>query len=313
MSTQPAVGYWITIPQNASSSSEIFYINQKGEVIQITEPAKEKVVASSNFGVPLRVLQNIDGSRVIVFFDSGKKAIFNTASKVWQEIDSEITSVTFSPDGNSIAFLKSNGSQTSIYIQNVSTSKKSVTLVANLSILDFSILWPSSNQLVLVSKPSNKFLGEAWYLNLKTKTLNFLHSGKGLDLVYSLKSNYGLKFSAADRTRTDVSIVDKNGNKLADMPFSSIGVKCAFAQLEPLAYCAIPLRFSIDQPLMPDDYFKKAVFTNDTIYKIDLASSIVTKVIDDQTAPIDGVDLRASSSTLYFINRLDGLLYSFSL
>ena len=313
LTTQPVVDYWMTVPKNASTTSQIFYLDRKGEVVQIIDAGKENVVASSSFGVPVKSLQNIDGSKVIVLFDSGTLAIFDTASKVWQALDSSISSFDFSPDGKSIVYIKPNGSQNSIYTQNIATTKKNLTLVATLNEQDLSVSWPSANIIVIMPKPSYQFYGQAWYFNLKNNTLNSLGSGQGLDYVFSKKANYGLQFISSDRSKVSVSIINDSGKKLADLPFYSLAEKCSFAQDAETAYCGIPVRYGTDSPVLPDDYLKQAVFTNDAIYKIDLSSSILTKVVDSETVSIDAIDLRAASSTLLFVNRLDGMLYRFNM
>jgi hypothetical protein len=313
LTTQPVVDYWMTVPKNASTTPEIFYLDQKGEVVQIIDAGKENVVASSSFGTPVRSLQNIDGSKVIVLFDSGTLAIFDTASKVWQSLDSSISSFAFSPDGKSIAYIKPNGTENSIYIQNIATAKKNLTLISTLNIQDLLVSWPAVNTIVIMPKPAYQFYGQAWYFNLKNGTLNSLGSGQGLDYVFSQKANYGLQFISTDRSEISVSIIDNSGKKLADIPFSTLADKCSFAQDAVAAYCGIPVRYSADSPVLPDDYLKQAVFTNDAIYKIDLSSSVLTKIVDSETAPIDAIDLRAASSTLLFVNRLDGMLYRFNM
>jgi len=313
ITTRPVVGYWMTVPKSTSTPSQIFYLDQKGEVVQVLDAGKENVVASSNFGTPIRSLQNIDGSKVIVLFDSGTLAMFDTASKVWQLLDSLIASVVFSPDGKSIAYIKPSGTANSIYTQNISTTKKPLTLVATLNIQDFSIFWPAANTIVLIPKPAYQFYGQAWYLDLKSKTLNLLGTGQGLDYAFSQKANYGLQFSSTDRNIVSVSIIDDSGKKLADMPFSTLAPKCSFAQDVAAAYCGIPVRYSTDSVMLPNDYLKLATFSNDSIYKIDLSSSQLTKVVDSETALIDATNIRAASSILLFVNRLDGMLYRFNL
>ncbi len=313
LTTQPVMGYWMTVPKIASTTPQIFYLDQKGEVVEIDQTGKENVVSNSNLGIPVRSLQNIDGSKVIVLFDSGILAIFDTASKVWQSLDSSISSFVFSPDGKSIAYVKPNGARNSIYTQNISTTKKNLTLVATLNIQDFSIAWPSVSTIILVPKPANQFYGQAWYLNLKNNTLNSLGFGNGLDYVFSQKANYGIQFISTDRSKISVSIINDSGKKLADMPFSSIAAKCSFAQDAIAAYCAIPVSYTGGAVTLPDDYLKKATFSNDSIYKIDLSSSQLTKIVDSGTALIDATDIRAASSTLLFVNRLDGMLYRFNM
>jgi hypothetical protein len=313
-SSNPAVGYWITAPvstKSTSTPSEQFYLNQKGEVIQILDINKEQTVSTANFGTPVWLKQNIDGSKVDVYFDSGTNAIFDTNTKVWTQLDNGILSVAFSPSGKSLAYLKPNGGNLSIYTRDLISAKKTVSLIATLAAQDFNLDWPDANKIFLVSKPSSKYFGEIWYFDLTKKTLNRYDSGNALSVIFSQPFNYGLKFISKDRQTMSVSIVDKSGTKLADMPFFSVFSKCVFALDAKVAYCAIPISFNSDSFTLPDDYLKGGLYTKDAIYKIDMTTSEISKIIDSETATIDAIDLKAVGNSLYFINRYDGLVYRF--
>lgn len=313
-STNPAVGYWITAPvatKTTSTPSAQFYMNQKGEVIQILNINNEQTISNANFGTPIRVKQNIDGSKVVVTFDSGVNAVFDTKTKVWTRLDDGILSTTFSPSGKILAYLKPNGANISLYTTDLTSAKKTVTLVATLAAQDFNLDWPDANKIFLVSKPSNKYVGETWYFNVSGKTLNKFDSDTALSVIFSQPYNYGLKFISKDRQSMTVTVVDKTGTKLADMPFFSIFNKCSFAFDAKAAYCAIPVSFNAGSFILPDDYLKGGIYTSDAVYKIDMATAEISKVIDSYTATIDAVDLKAVGNNLYFINRYDGLLYRF--
>jgi len=316
-STQPAVDYLLvagTVTKATSTPAVQYYLNQKGELIQIQDVNKEQVVSTTgNFGTPVYLKQNADGSKAVVYFDSGKFVIFDSKTKVWSELDSGISDVTFSPSGKNIAFLKPSGVNISLYTRDITSTKKTLTLVATLAIQDFNLIWPDANKIFLVSKPSDKYNGEIWYFDLQQKTINKFDSGIGLSVLFSYPYDYGMKFVSQDRSIMAVSIINKSGKKLADMPFSTLSTKCAFSFDSKSVYCAVPETFNKDGFILPDDYLKGGLYTKDAIYKIDLTSAEITRIIDSSTALIDAVNLRLSGNSLYFINRYNNQLYRFNL
>lgn len=316
-SIQPVVDYLLVagvVTKATSTPAVQYYLNQKRELIQIQDVNKEQVVSTAgNFGIPIYLKQNLDGSKAIVYFDTGKFVIFDSKTKVWTELDNGISDVTFSPSGKSIAFLKPSGTDTSLYTRDITSSKKTLTLVATLAIQDFNLIWPDANKIFLASKPSNKYNSEIWYFDLQQKTINKFDSGIGFSALFSYPYDYGIKFISQDRSTMSVSIINKSGKKLADLPFFTLPDKCAFAYDGKLAYCAIPASFNRENFVLPDDYLKKNLYSKDAIYKIDMSSSEINKVVDSETALFDATDLKISGNSLYFINRYNNQLYRFNL
>jgi hypothetical protein len=317
LSIQPAIDYLTVagvVTKSTTTLQTQYYLNRKGEMIWIRDVNKEEIASSAtNFGMPVYLKQNADGSKAVVYFDSGKFAAFDSKTRVWTELDSGISGVTFSPSGKNIAFMKSSDGNSSIYTRDPSSSKKTLTLVATLAVQDFDLAWPDANKIFLVPKSSNRYFGEIWYFDLVKKSLNRFSLGSGLSALFSWPYDYGMKFASQDRSTMEVSITDKTGKKLADMPFSTVYSKCSFAFDAKAAYCAIPETFSKDSVVLPDDYLKGGLYTQDAIYKIDLVSAEITRILDSSTTQIDAVNLRALGDNLYFINRYDGQLYRFNL
>ncbi|HPW34169.1 MAG TPA: hypothetical protein PK367_00185 [Candidatus Paceibacterota bacterium] len=311
-STQPIIGYWVVASSSTSTPSRILAVTLKGEVVEIKD-GKEEILISSNYGVPLKLVSNKDGSKAVVSFANNSYALFDVSTKAWQELDKGIVAIAFAPTGSQLIYVKSSDNTSSFYIKDFGSTKKTVTLVASLAIQDFNITWPDANKIFIIPKPSYGFMAQAWYFDLKQKTLNQFAMGQGLGMVFSPSFDFGLKFSNKDRSNFNVSIINKTGEVLADMPFSTLSFKCSFEYEKKLAFCAIPESYTQNNPLLPDEYLKGAVMSLDSIYKIDLDSSEITEVINSNVTSIDFSDIKAMGGYLYFINKYDGLLYRFKL
>jgi hypothetical protein len=110
--------------------------------------------------------------------------------------------------------------------------------------------------------------------------------------------------------------------------FLSFPEKCAFAS-EPLPeelrratstpatplvttlICAVPRDAeTLEASILPDTYRKRAVFTVDDFYRINLATGAIQTVSVDSPQPLDATNAAVSGDALYFINRYDQKLYS---
>ncbi|KKS82765.1 MAG: hypothetical protein UV58_C0005G0019 [Candidatus Wolfebacteria bacterium GW2011_GWC1_43_10] len=225
-----------------------------------------------------------------------------------------VTAVDFSPDGQRIAFLKENQSQTSVYIQDLAKAKQPVTLIVSLTAVDFNLLWTETGSLALTPKPSYFVNGQAWLINLSSRSLRWLGGGSGYSLVFSSPFNFGLEFSSSARTESKIGLIDKSGKSLAELSFSTVADKCSFSLEKKVAFCAVPYSANKSSGLvLPDDFLKRAVYFKDEIYRIDLESSAVDIVFDLEDTLFDMVDIKHRSDQLFFINRYDNQLYLYNL
>lgn len=311
------VGFWISsssaIGESVSSfsNSSVFYLNGNGDVVQITAPGVEKTISSSNLGRPISLIQNISGDSVVVEFAGGSYAFFDVKTKAWQLLDAGIVSVSFSPDGKRLVYLKQGQSSQAVYIRDVVKGKIKLTLVTSLAISDADIYWISANNLVLLEKPSFLYRSHAWQINLSTKTVGQLDSGIGLEMVFSKYSDsFGIRLSSTQRDAMTVSIFDKSHKQVSSLPFSTLAEKCAFSFDSIAAFCAVPYQNSSDGNLtLPDDFLMHGVYFKDYMYSVNLKDGTISSLINIPNLSIDAVQLASVRGELFFINRLDGKLY----
>ncbi len=316
------VDYWIysstSTSTSTSSSSQVlprvFYLNNKGEVIEILGPLQEKIISASNYGVPLKLVQSIDGKEIVVQFDSGSLALFDSSIGVWKELSSGVSSFDFSPDGKKLAILKYSGGTANIYSINLTNTKNQVTLLSSLNILDANILWPDANKIFIMPKQSFNYSGQIWYLDLNKKTVNLFGQGQGIGAIFSYPFDYAMEFISADSKNYNVSLTNKSGTKLADIVLSTVPEKCSFSYNSKYAYCALSFLNNKGSDLvLPDDYLMRGAYFNDGLYQIDLQSFDVSTLFNAPNTNLDISKIKELNGKIYFINRLDGQLYVFNL
>lgn len=314
--------YWINYSTSSTSTassssillSDVYYLNTKGDIIKIDNIGKESNVTASNFGTPVNLTQNINGSKIVVKFDSGTFKLFDLKSKAWQDIDNDILSVSFSPDGKKLAYLKNGANTQSIYVKDYSKSKVTTTLVSSLSIQDFELNWIDAGKIILVPKQSYDFNGTVWYLDLNKKTLGYFGSGKGYGVVFSSPYNFGVSFTSQAKDKVGLSLIDKSGNNLADIYLSTLVQKCSFAFDQKNLFCAVPYANNSQfTPTLPDDYLKQAINFKDYLYQIDLDSSDINPILSSESFVADISNIKSAKNQVFFVNKYDGKLYMYYL
>lgn len=105
-------------------------------------------------------------------------------------------------------------------------------------------------------------------------------------------------------------------NELKPLPVATLTEKCAWSPDGKDAYCGVPTSFP--QGTYPDDWYQGAVGFKDRLWDIDFESQVAVLAADlpalTDTA-IDAVSLSvdADRRVLFFVNRLDGSLWAYSL
>jgi len=316
LSSKPVVDFWVVWDGSTSTVPQVLYIDSKGEVGHIVNPGEEKTITTSSFGTPLKVVQNIDGSRVITAFDSGTYALFDTAGGAWQNLGMGIEAVAFAPDGERFAYLNREGTKVSLIIDDFSKGASKLTRVASLALQDFGLLWPHPDNIMLMPKMSYRVFDRMWAFDLSTKQLSQLDAGKALGYVFSPDMSLGLRFESADPSRLTTTVVDADGRRSNALPFSTLPDKCVFDWFEPAAYCAVPYSFNKEFSLrLPDDYYMHAVYFNDDLYKITINTDgeTFTPVFNVPSVTLDAVHLKIAGPYLFFLNRLDQKVYRLEL
>lgn len=246
-------------------------------------------------------------------------------------------SAVWSPSNYQIAYFKASADYASLFIFDASKAKSKPQELAKFRVQDVSLRWERPGQILLVEKNSASLLSAVWMYNTKSNTLTLISEGLGLESIWSETSTHiGLVFSAARSGRGGaLSLTDSSGNSLARLRLATLPRKCAFgmAEITPntsnaasssppaksspapgVLYCAVPRdtnKFS--RARLPDDYAKKALFTEDDIYQVDLSQGNAVPVFTDGNQSFDASNLKVFGQNLFFVNRLDSRVYAVSL
>ncbi len=317
LSNEFVVAYWAD-----SSLENIFYLSSDGKIFK-TNQNSEEAISDQAMGDVKKGEFSADGKLVLVEFSNlgvSKWNIFDLENKKWLILPSTITAASFSSDGGKIAYLQNNlKGYSDLFTNDIANfkkgggefSKKQIKILS-LNQEDFDIKWINSNKVLLVSKMFTEAETEIWSIDLKTKNITKFLSGSGLILSFSKFGDLGIKFSANLNT-PKLSLIDGNGKKLADFGFYTFPQKCFIAGRSNI-FCAVPNDQSVfDRVKFVDDYFKRAVFSNDNFIQLDLNGNKLETIALGDSQSIDADSISFYGNKFLFINRYDNRFYSLAL
>lgn len=294
--------YWLN-----SKTGAVYYLNLAGQVFKISGGAEEGV-NSQTLTKLNSAKASPDGTFIVAKFNYPNLptfSIFNTVTNSWQPLPENTIAAAWSPNSQQLAYL--NGD----YLKILNVVSQKTQTIAKINQRDVELAWLKSSEiLLLIFGPSADLPSSLWSINLTTKVLTpIIKEESGLVINWSEKGNWGLKFNNFNRV-PQFSLISDLGNVVKTFSFITLPEKCALGKDK--IYCGVP-KFLRGGLVLPDDYYKKAVYFKDDLYLIDLATGDISLLYGGDETLIDAYHLTIKNNQLLFINRYDDKLYSLQL
>ncbi|MBI5401754.1 hypothetical protein HZB05_02945 [Candidatus Wolfebacteria bacterium] len=314
ISKNAVINYWImnATSTTATSTSLIFYITANGNIFKINGN-KEEIVSDLQINNLRSIKVSADGKVVLIKSGSGDNLrfdIYDSSRNVWLQPILGIIAADLSPDGKQIVYLTSNGQKSAaLMTQEVGASKKKPSQILSINQIDFDLKWLETNRILFIPKSSVDYQSEIWQVDVRTKTLSQLMSANGLMVNWAKLGETAVRFFSIGRDYT-LDFIDNKGNVRGVFQFKTLPDKCFIASPTQI-YCAIPRDQEVFSRLIfPDDYLKRAIYFQDSVYLIDFAQNQFHPLFDADEPTIDAINLSIlNNNQLLFINRYDGKLY----
>lgn len=342
VSQNQALDYFVDKGSNA------FIFQPDGQVIRMSG-GKAATLSNGSLANVMDASFSSDGKRIAARASdslSGNKIhIFDVEKKIWSLFASAAQSPSWSPDSHKIAYLSSAGGTNTVYIADADDSRAKLIEVAKIRGEDITISWPVPSTIFLGDKPNSAWSSSLWSLNVSKKTLSsVLIDSPGLETSWSSSATQimGLAFSSnANGNGGKLQLINQDGKKLQTFDFITFPSKCAFydkpipqdstkpssvtstssktaAPAVPKSFltlvCAIPRDGdALNNSALPDAYLKKAIFTSDDFFEINVSTGEFKSVFSDSSKNLDADDVKIFNQSAFFINRYDKKVYSISL
>ncbi len=298
--------YWMN-----TKTAAIYYLNPAGQVLKKTGDAEE--TANSQTLAKLNSVKAApDGTYAVAkwnYPDFTTFSIFNTVTNAWQPLPDGTIAAAWSPNSQQLAYLENKNNVGRLKILNIVSGKTQT--IAQIDQRDADLAWTNLSKILLfVSSPSADLASSLWSLDLKSKVLTPIAKDElGLVISWSKDGKQGLKLNNLDGI-TSLNLIDDTGNTLKTFSFITLPEKCALGTGK--MYCGAP-KYIQPGLVLPDDYYKKAVYFKDDIYAIDLVGDSVALLVNGDEGLVDAYHPSIQENQLLFINRYDNLLYSLQL
>lgn len=223
----------------------------------------------------------------------------------------DIKSLSWSPDGKSLAYLLSKGGRIELVIAD--SAGKNPKTVFSTPLLDIRLDWISPDKIVLSTLPSGLAEGFVFVWTRSGGALN-----KIAGPLWGLETNWapdGSKFLASftDRVGKNLatSLLDLAGKEVSRLDIQTVADKCAWANAREF-YCAAP----VDPPpnaVWPDDYLRGEFNTSDELKLFDTEDKKTELVAKETGLDVSDPILTSDQKYLFFVNKKDGRLWSLRL
>jgi len=303
LSSEPIFDYW------TSASGEIYYLAVTGQIYKLDERGSETKLASQAIPDLDSVRASFNGAALVVAFGAGPNktfSLFRVADATWEPLPEDVTAVSWDPERPRLAYFKDTGSASILYLLDLTNGR--TTEVIRLAQKDLGLEWLTPEEIYLTQKPSARFAGSLWSLNLRSKSLRLIvREENGLMIRWGDRGKLGLKSTTAGRD-IHLSLINNNNQSLRPVRLPpTLTSKCVFEG--EIIYCAVPASIP-SAAVLPDDYLKDRVYFSDGFRSWDTATGTVTAIPINQSAPVDAEKLTKLQNKLLFINRYDRKLYS---
>ena len=178
------------------------------------------------------------------------------------------------------------------------------------------VSFAGKNQYLAFSKPSASLSGDAFLVNALGR---FSRIAGPLDGLVALASPGGkwVLVSYVLNGAMQTELINPVTNASITLPLATIADKCVWANNDLYIYCGVPVNPGSSSSY-PDDWYQGAAQFSDRIWKIDVTGRYAQLVLDFSQAnkgALDAVSLAIDPSltTLVFVNKNDGSLWSYSL
>lgn len=315
-------------------------IQPDGQITKISG-GKPLILSSIVIANILQTSFSADGQKLAVLFGDSQNPeadVFDISTKSWQPLPQGIFDVAWSPKDHVLAYIMKKSGQSLIAVLDLDNSKAKSQTLLQFYADDLTLNWPGDDKIIVSERGSAFVKSSAWILDVGNKTLlPVLEDARGLQAIFEPASGASLVFTT-DLGKKGGKLTLKSGDgQTRELSLLTLPSKCTFelqavtatttaatstsaaknaktatAPLPPKVFldCAIPRDLNqLSISSLPDAYYKKAIFTADDFYRVDVKTGELAVIFNESGRNLDASNLKISHNNLFFINRYDQKVY----
>lgn len=313
LSDTPAFAYWVL-----HDTGEVYYMTADGAVWS-AKSGPDIDVSDQAIGTLDAVAVAPGGRKVLASFgdpNAPQWGIFDVIDKAWRPLPAEIENAAWGADDTQLVATVRNGPSTPLsFVDLTKTPPAYKTIIGDFNLQDVRFKFEAPQNLFIVEKATYAYPARVWLLNTKTLDFNLVvQPQKGLWVGWDRSGAGAFLFSPGSNT---LSFADRNLGGQERIPLITFPGKCDSAAST--TYCFVPNNIAWERPasvMLPDDYLEKKLYTVDDLETFSTSTKEVGLVFGAPLSGIQSVDAadpEIAGTTLYFLNRYDGYVYSIHL
>lgn len=178
------------------------------------------------------------------------------------------------------------------------------------------VSFAGKGQYLAFTKPSSLLAGDAFLVDSTGRFSRIAGPLAGLVALASPSGKWVL-VSSAGVGAMQMELVNTATGDVLPLPVATIADKCVWTLNESAIYCGVPVN-PLTNASYPDDWYQGAVSFADRIWKINVSGRYAELVLDFTKETKGSLDATAlaldpANTTLVFLNKNDGSLWSFQL
>lgn len=287
-----------------------YYLKESGNVVESDfDGGNQKIISSAKLQGLAEVLWSSQKDKVISFYENGEKYFYDYNTKKSTKLNFNIKDVIWA--GDKIIYQFMDGQRNSFNISNPDGSAwRSLTF--HTENRTFKMDWVSG-KLYFYPAPSGYVPSSLNVLDDEGISKTILSRINGLSVKWAPGGGRFI-FSGTDfqGKRLSLSLANKDSSNIKNLNLGALAEKCVWSGDNKNIFCAAPKEIP-QFAVMPDDYYKGIFRSTDYFIRINTETLEKNWLINPNlTGDYDASDLFLSpdENYLFFVNRIDGLLYS---
>lgn len=315
-------GAVISAAINTKDGSIYYYSNLDGALWNITERGTNATKISNEKFLNIKSINwSNDSQLAIITFNDGHIVINNHQTGEQINLKENTDSAGWSNINDKIVYkyFDENKKERSLNSANFDGSNWKKIADLDFRHISFQSI-PHSIQIAFWSKADSSLVTELFKTNITSlsEPQEIFGDKFGADFLFSPD---GSKFIVSYVTvkggqKINLGIANSQGEEFQDLQIPTLVQKVVWSKDSKVIYYAQPSGVP-DGSVMPNDYLDKKFITQDTFWKLNIASGKKERLVELEklTEQIDASDLFLSKteSALFFINRSNSLLYRLSM
>lgn len=272
-----------------------------------------------------------DAQKIVFSFGSPEArqfSVFDLKTKSWTPLQNSVVAAAWKPKSHTLAYASEKNGLKTVFSLDLDSSKAKPQQLFSLRMEDLVLDWISPTKISVGQRPSAFASSFAIIFDTAKKTFSSPVAGSaGLSLLWDSSASRALEFTAGPTARGgEFRIISSSGEVMNRFEFLTLPEKCLFvpaavaisttsAKSAPAAFeneiiCAVPSdQSSLSKSAVPDEYYRRGIFTSDDIYKIDLEEGTASLLLSS-SKNFDVQNPVLFGGTLFFLNRSDNKIYS---